>query len=101
MLRNLVEEVLANRTETTSSILDVRGLLVHLDAKLSILDASLDGGKYSLERCSTMHRHLALNFSRSDVVSATSIYSVGSSVVTLPGNPSLSLLLRPLQKICL
>ena len=84
MLGNLVEEVLANWTPATSSILDVRGLLVYLDVKLASLDASLDGGKYSLERCSTMHRHLALNFSRLDVVSALATYPARCSMVTHP-----------------
>ena len=44
MLVNLVEEVLMNWSTTTTSVMDVRGLLVHLDRKLASLDASLAGG---------------------------------------------------------
>ena len=40
MLDNLVEEVLANWSAATSSILNVRGLLVDMDTKFSSLNAS-------------------------------------------------------------
>ena len=40
MLGNLVEEVLANWSAATSSILNVRGLLVDMDTKFSSLNVS-------------------------------------------------------------
>ena len=87
MLINLVENVLSNWSTATSSILDVRGLLVHLDAKLASLDASLAGEKYSLERCSTRLMHPTLIFSRPDVVSIAAIFPIGTAVATSLGAP--------------
>ena len=81
MLGNLVEEVLMNWSIATTSIMDVRGLLVQLDEKL----ASLEGGKFSLEQCTTRFRHPAYNFSRLEMTNMTIAFPLGFAKVPPPG----------------